>query len=233
MRGFIVGLLFVGFAVLGVAGAFINFASLRPAVALEKQRVEHIVQNYVGKTTAEAQSPIEAAKDKIQRDPQSPSFGPDDARVVLVEFFDYRCPYCKRMVAGIETLIGEFPNVKFVFKELPILAPDSVEAAKAALAAHRQQKYRLFHQKLMEHQGGFDQAVLDDVAMKTGLDMEKFHADLKDPELVAQLRANHRLAKQLSIEGTPAFILGEQLIPGAAPIEELRRAIQRELESQG
>lgn len=213
----------VGLALAGILMGVFTHHQIDPANALEESRIAEIVQSQQVATA----NPIAEARDQLNNDPASPSFGPSDAKVTLVEFFDYRCPYCKRMAEGIDALLAENPDLKVVFKEFPILAPDSLEASKAALAAHRQNKYLPFHRVMMKHSGAFTPEAIEAMAVEAKLDIDQLRKDMDDPEIIEQLRNNHRLAQKLKIEGTPAFILGDQLIPGAVPIEDLQEAIQR------
>jgi protein-disulfide isomerase len=203
-----------------------------------------LLPRHVGEKTATAQAadPSAAAAAAEQQSPpgidpryrvalyddkDAPAAGPTNPSVTLVEFFDYRCPYCKQMNAGIDQLLSEFPNLRVVFKEFPILAPDSLTAAKAALAANAQGKYLPYHRLLLAHRGDFDQATLDDLAQQAGLDIQRLHRDMEDPAYIAQMRATRKLAQEIGVEGTPAFILGDQLIGGAVPVEDLRQAIMK------
>jgi protein-disulfide isomerase len=145
--------------------------------------------------------------------------------VTLVEFFDYRCPYCKQVSPSLQALLKEDPKLRVVYKEFPVLGRESVFAARAALAARKQGKYELFHNALMALKGQLG----DDIVLKTagavGIDVEKLKADMGAPEIEAQIRRNHELAQALDIRGTPAFIVGTTLIPGAVDVATLRQKI--------
>jgi len=225
MQSIKLGLIGIGLSILGVVGAYYTFENINPAQALEQNRVTQALESYLSQH--QAPNAFAEAREQIQSDPASPSFGSPTARVTLIQFFDYRCPYCKRMARGIDSLMSEDADLRVVFKEFPILAPDSVDSAKAALAAHRQAKYLPFHRLLMAHNGAFTMEAIDEMAKEAELDLDQLHKDMEDPAILQQLRDNHRLAQRLKIEGTPAFILGDKLIPGAVPIEELREAIRQ------
>lgn len=164
---------------------------------------------------------------ELRDDPGSPSVGPATADVVVVEFFDYRCPYCKQVVGPIAELLRGDPRVRVVYKELPILAPDSAVAARAALAANLQGAYRPFHAALMARRGAYDDATIAAVATEVGLDQARLKADMNRPEIAAQIERNHALARDLGIRGTPAFVIGDTLVPGAIDLATLRSLVAK------
>ncbi|MEO0784602.1 MAG: DsbA family protein [Pseudomonadota bacterium] len=144
------------------------------------------------------------------------AIGPDDAEVTVVEFFDYRCGYCKRSVDYVAGLPANYDgNVRVVFKELPILSPQSREAALAALAAGQQGKYFEMHVGLMEHRGNFTSAEINEVAAEAGVDVEQMRADMDSDAVQKQLADTSALARDLGISGTPAFFVGDTAINGA------------------
>lgn len=161
----------------------------------------------------------------LNDDPDAPVIGNPEGDISLVEFFDYRCPYCKRATATLAQLLQEDSGLRLVMKEFPILSQESVQAARAALAAVRQGKYEAFHFALMESGGGFTDEEILAVAESVGLDEAQLLADMQDPAIEAALRRNHALAERIGITGTPAFVIGDTLVPGAVGIEELRARI--------
>jgi protein-disulfide isomerase len=153
--------------------------------------------------------------------------GNPDGAVTVVEFFDYRCPYCKAVARDmIETLEAE-GDVRIVFKEFPILGPDSQTAAKAALAADRQGKYLPFHQALMDHKGTLDRDAILDIAEELGLDLELLEVDMESPEVATVIARTLALAEALDIGGTPAFIIGDELVPGAVDMKTLKDLVAK------
>jgi protein-disulfide isomerase len=112
-----------------------------------------------------------------------------------------------------------------VFKEFPILGPDSLVAARVALAAHKQGKYREVHEALMAHKGSFEKDALIEVAASVGDDPAKLATDMEDPAIMTQIQANDALAAKLGITGTPGFIFGRQLVPGAIPLEDMKKLV--------
>lgn len=166
-----------------------------------------------------------AEAEALTQDPATPVIGNPEGDVTLVEFFDYRCPYCKRMTDTLAQLVEEDPNLRLAMKEYPILSQESLNAARAALAAQRQGKYESFHFALMEGGGDFTDEEIMAVAEGVGLDIAQLKADMQDPEIEAALRRNHSLAESVGVSGTPAFIVGDTLVPGATSLEQLRAMI--------
>lgn len=164
---------------------------------------------------------IAANRDALFANPADPAVGPADASVTIVEFFDYQCPYCKRMTGGMMALAAMDPDLRVVFKEFPILSPESEIAARAALAADRQGKYSAFHVALMQTSGKPGMAAIEAAAKTAEIDLDRLKADMQDPEIAAAIAANRRLAEELGINGTPAFIVGDQMIPGAVDPKRL------------
>jgi protein-disulfide isomerase len=167
---------------------------------------------------------IVALADQLTADPRDPVIGNPDGDVTLVEFFDYRCGFCKRMTGVLTQLVDEDPNLRVVMKEFPILSRESGQAARAALAGLRQGKYEAFHFALMEGGALTDDEILA-IAASVGLDTDELQDAMQDPAIGAALRDNLALAEKIGITGTPAFIVGNTMIPGAVSIEELRAKI--------
>ena len=173
----------------------------------------------------QAREAIRFYRDELLSDPEAPVGGNPDGAITLVEFFDYRCSYCRRVKPTVETLLAENDDLRFVFKEFPILGPESTMAAYAALAARSQGNYEAFHWALMEAEGSFDRDHIFSVARSVGLDTEQLARDMEDPALDGLIEKNAALASALGISGTPAFVVGDRLIGGALPLEHFRVAI--------
>ena len=157
----------------------------------------------------------------------SPVGGNPHGDITVVEFFDYNCGYCKKVSGGLKELAARDPNVRIVYKEFPILSQESTAAAKAALAARRHGKYEEFHYGLMAAEKT-DDAAIQTLATKLGLDYSSLNKDMADQKWDAQLARNHQLANALGINGTPAFIIGDSLIPGAVDAEKLISLVNAE-----
>jgi len=145
--------------------------------------------------------------------------------VTLVEFMDYNCGYCKRSLADVMKLVEADKNVRVVIKEFPILGPSSVTASRAALASAKQGKYKELHMALMSHKGALTDEAIFELAKSAGLDVDRLKADMNDAGVAARIEQNHQIASALGIDGTPAFVIDQQLIPGALGFEALAAAV--------
>ena len=152
---------------------------------------------------------------KVIRAPRGlPVLGNPKADVTVVEFFDYRCPYCKRSLDVLRQLVSDDPGLRLVFKEFPILGPQSVYASRMAIASTEQGKYLKLHHALMSHRGQFDQKSLLAIARGVGLDTNRLLADMRKPRVGRMIKEARFLADKLAITGTPALIIGDEVVPG-------------------
>ncbi|WP_430436787.1 DsbA family protein [Oceanibaculum nanhaiense] len=210
----------------------------------QKQAIEKIVRDYLlanpevlrdalivlgsrEKAAAEGQRKqrIEALRAELERQPDDPVLGNPDGRITIVEFFDYQCGYCKAMKPAMQNILASEKDVRVVMKEFPILSEVSTIAARAALAAQAQGKYAALHDRLMGHRGRLSEEAIFAAAQEVGLDVERLKADMQAPSVEAVLKRNHMLAERLEISGTPTFIVGETLVPGAVNEEGMRKLI--------
>jgi len=145
--------------------------------------------------------------------------------VTMVEFFDYNCGWCKKGFPEVVSLMEKDKNLRIVMKEFPIFGEDSDYAARTALAARKQGKYWELHTALFGHEGKVTKQAVDEIAASVGLDMARLRADMVSEEVGAILQQNQTLAQELAINGTPAFIIGKQLVPGYLPHSDLAAAI--------
>ena len=159
--------------------------------------------------------------------------GNPKGKVAMVEFFDYNCGYCKRAFPDVMKLIDGDKDLKLVMKEFPILGPGSVYAARAALASRKQGKYWEYHLAMMAHEGRVDEAVADQIAEAQGLDLKKLKADMDSDEVTQVINHNMQLADSLKIQGTPAFIIDQTVIPGAVGYDALTATIKQVRDSGG
>ncbi len=160
-------------------------------------------------------------------DPDSFVAGNPDGDVTVVEFFDYRCGYCKRFAPTLEKIKKDDSKIRVVYKEFPVLGPDSMRGAQAALAARNQGRYLEFHEALMRVGGALNEETLMKVARSVGLDTERLRKDMANPKIQDIIGKTRRLAQALSINGTPAVIVGNRIARGAVPLAELTRMIAR------
>lgn len=205
-----------------------------PAAALDEKAIVDVVRNYltenpeilVEMTTEleERQQVKQAALQKkaisdnaeaIFRSPLAYAAGNPDGDVTVVEFFDYNCGYCRRALPDLVKLIDNDDKVRVVFKELPIFGEESEGAAKAALAAGKQGKYFEMHQKLFSAPGKVDKDKALRVASELGLDVPQLEKDMEDPSIQQGLDETRELAEKLGLQGTPLYLIGDLMLPGA------------------
>ncbi len=155
----------------------------------------------------------------------------ETGNIPVVEFFDYQCGYCKRVHAAVVKLREEQSDVRFVFKEFPILGPVSDIAARAAIASKQQGKYLPFHNALMEHQGRLDKATILAVASQVGLNVEQLQRDMQKPEVATEINGNLSLGRNMGITGTPSIIIGDAFVPGAIPYEQMTDLLDKAREN--
>ncbi len=165
------------------------------------------------------------------RDPTSPTVGDHEAEVVIVEFFDYRCPYCK-ILSNILSQAQVKYRLRVVYKEWPILGESSELAARAALAANKQGKYQEFHTKLRN--SGFILTVgyIDNLTAKLGLDRPRLRRDMISDETTLAMRRTSSLATELGFFGTPSLVVGRTIIQGAVTRAQLESLIEIEASSE-
>ena len=194
-----------------------------------------VIMEAVNQLEARQRTEDESARGKILkdhagqifRDPDSPVGGNPEGDVTLVEFFDYNCPYCRQMAPLMVEAEATDSRLRIVYKEFPILGPNSVFAAKAALAARKQGKYPEFHKALMQVRGPADDARTLAVAGQIGLDVDRLKSDMQDVAIQALIDRNIALAQALHIEGTPGFVVGERVFTGATDLKSLQATIEQ------
>lgn len=196
-----------------------------PEVIIESMQNYQIRQQLAEQEAATAA--LATHRDEIKNDASAPVAGNPKGDVTVVEFFDYRCAYCKRVLPSVQELLAEDKNVRYVFKELPILGPDSVTASRAALAAWKiaPETYFAFHAALMEARGTLGETEVLEIARKVGLDPKKVKEGMAAPEVEQAIQRNLELAQKLRIQGTPAFIVGDALVPGAIDLDQLKELV--------
>jgi protein-disulfide isomerase len=186
--------------------------------------------NASAQRAAEAESlkkTIAARRDELLNDPDAPVAGNVVGNTTLVEFFDYNCPYCRRVAATVTDVVDDDPDLRLVYKEFPILGPGSQFAARAALASRKQAKYVPFHEALMAADGQVGEDGVLEIASQVGLDVDRLRRDMEDPAIEAAIRRNLELANALGITGTPSFVIGDRVVPGAVDRTTLESLIAR------
>ncbi len=240
-------------AALGAAALAATFATAAPALAgsfsdAQKAEIGQIVRQYLLEhpdILIEMSRKLEAkqreAKEKAAAQAMAAHgkalfsgagdlvIGNPEGKVKMVEFFDYNCGFCKRSLPDVIKLKDTNPDLKIIIKEFPILGPGSMEAAKYALAARRQgmDKYWKFHAEMLKHKGRVDGAVALALAKRAGLDVEKLKKDAESKEIADTINANMAMADALNINGTPAFVIGDQIVPGALGYATLNKIIDQ------
>lgn len=159
--------------------------------------------------------------------------GNPDGKVTVVEFFDYNCGYCRKAFPDVIKMIESDKDLRLVMKEFPILGPGSTYAARAALASRKQGKYWAYHVALMDHDGKIDEPAAHEIAISVGLDVERLKEDMKSAEIDSVIQRNMSLAEALNIQGTPAFIIDETIIPGAIGYDGLAAAVKQVRDNGG
>ena len=209
----------------------------------DRNTIETIVRDYLlnnpeiideamgrlqAKREAEKQSRTRAAikqnSGALRAHPMSPVSGNAYGDITVVEFFDYQCGYCKRALGTMEALLKNDANVRIVWKEFPILGPVSTIAARAAMAADRQDGYLPLHIALMREPKLTEEKIFE-IAREAGLDIAKLHDDMEDPAIDAYLEETRALARGLGIDGTPAFVVGDTLIPGVMNTAQMKNLL--------
>ena len=161
---------------------------------------------------------VTAQADAIFNDQRDPRVGPADADLVIVEYMDYKCSYCRVANDWVEDVREEYGDrVQFIIKEYPILGDDSVQAARAALAALRQGEdvYTTFHTAMVSSSGPLPDERIFQLARSSGVDVERMREDMEDPAIMDHIAQNRSLGSVLGVSGTPFFIVGDTVVPGA------------------
>ena len=172
-----------------------------------------------------ARGVIAGKQQELLADPDDLVEGDAKGDVAIVEFFDYRCPYCKAVQPVLDALLREDKRLRIVYKEFPVLGDASTFATRAALAARAQGKYGEIHRALMAAKGDIDDKDVLKIAASVGLDAGKLKSAMRSAEIDRIIATNADLADALYVEATPAFVVGNTLIPGAIDLDALRRDI--------
>ena len=195
-----------------------------PEIVLEAvQIIEQRKQESLAAASAEA---LLEYRDLLENDPNAPVLGNPDGDVTVVEFFDYNCPYCRRVKPHIQALLEEDPNVRLVYREWPILGDGSLFAARAALAARAQGKYEEFHWAMMGMQGQAEESSVLRIAEEIGLDVQQLRRDMEAREIDTHFEVSMELSRALGFNGTPSFVIGGALVPGVIEAEQMIKLVQ-------
>ncbi len=233
------------------AGLLLSIGLVSPSHATEDTRenqeyIESIIRQYIldnpeiiEEAIIQLQKREQAARDTTRRqalerhrtaifnDPFSPISGSaaDQAKVTIVEFFDYQCGYCRRSFSALKNTLDNDAGIRVVWKEFPILGPVSIIAAQAAMAARKQGKYLDLHAALMNSKGRLNRDKIFEIAARVGLDLNRLRLDMTDPDISAHFDETRKIADALQINGTPAFIVGNTIVDGALSESQLLELI--------
>ena len=241
--------LFQKLAICLSAALFTVVAAIGPATAdvkdadrdaFNKMIEEYILANpevvrdaLVGLAEREAAERQLQAMSILRQDDGDPFLGNPDASMVIYEFSDYNCGYCKRVFQPLQDLIAADGDIKLVVKEFPILSQTSLLAAQAGIAAQAQGVFSEFHSAMMTARGAISMESILDAARSAGADLDRLQADMNSPAVAAIIERTRMAATQLEISGTPGLVIGSQVIPGAISLEQMRDIIAAERASQG
>ena len=154
-----------------------------------------------------------------------PRIGNMDSKLIIIEFVDYNCGYCKKTLSTISKLMKNFDNIQIVFIDYPILSESSEIAARASLAANEQNAYFEYHSILLNSTKSINENILYKIAKELSLDIEKFKKDISSEKIKNNIIKNIKFANSLKIRGTPTFIIGKQILPGAYDYDKLKEII--------
>jgi protein-disulfide isomerase len=215
---------------------------------LSKQELDKIMYEYIMENPQVILDSVDKLRKKMKEDskldedylkenfmqfannPNIPYMGSDTPKVIIIEFFDYNCSYCKKSLDAVAELLRTEYDLKISFRDYPILSPSSRIAAKAALAAKKQGKYFSFHSALMSMQGNLNEDKIFTIANNLEMDIEKLKIDMQKDEIEEIIENNESLARKLNIRGTPTFIINGKLYAGALDLKKLRQIINNSLQ---
>ncbi|WP_445679458.1 DsbA family protein [Radicibacter daui] len=196
-----------------------------PEIIMEA--LQELKKQQVAQQEASQKGMMASKQQALYGDERDLSVGNLKGDVTLVEFMDYQCGYCKAVYQDLQDVVKADGNTRLVYKEYPILGPGSVLAAQAALASKKQGKYEEFHDVLMRYRGRMDEETVMRLAKSIDLDTDRLKTDMKSAEVTGQLQATMDLGRALGVDGTPGFVIGDKLVPGAISSEELKDLIDK------
>jgi len=206
---------------------------------LNKDEINSLINNFILKNPQVIEKTLqnlnlerskknfEIALTELRKIP-NPKLSRTNSDITIYEFFDYNCGYCKSVMQNIFNIYKKDKKVEIVFVEYPILSNSSLSAAIASLAARNQNKYFEFHSKLMKHTGKIDDKLLLSFAKELTIDTKKLKNDYSNEKLMLIINKNREIANRLNLRGTPAFIIGNKIYPGAMSEKDIEKAIALE-----
>lgn len=214
----------------------------------EREKIEQIVQDYLmenpeiiaiairelqrRQTLARMGPAIEMYRGYLENDPNAPVIGNPEGDVTIVEFFDYRCGFCRRHFPEVMKLVKDDGNIRFIPRQFPILDRDnenpvSYLASRAALAAQKQGKFEDFHIAAMTSEGSLTEDGIYAIAARVGLNVAKLKADMNDPLVIKNVQNTLAIGKDIGFTGTPGYIIGDDVVTGAEGYGRLLQAVNR------
>ncbi len=208
-----------------IEAAVENFIAEKPEKLIEA--LQRGQQAQAQRKAEEAQQSISKKRNELEKDDGTPVFGNPEGDVVIVKFSDYNCGYCKRVMPTLNELLGADSNIKVVVKDFPILGPQSVQNAKAALAVYAldEAKYQGFHEAMLKRTPR-NQDQLVALAGEFGVDKNRLLAKMEEASIGDQLAENMKLGQSIGVQGTPAFVVNGEFVRGAIGVDEFKRLIE-------
>lgn len=199
--------------------------ALKSDPSILRDAVEALQRDEAQKEASATSAMIAGEHDALLHKPGDPTGGNPNGDVTVVEFYDVRCPFCRGMLPVEAALLKHDPNLRVVFKDIPILGPGSVLGARAVLAAQRQDGFQKLHDALMVGTPNIDIEVVHAAALKVGLDWARLRHDMDDPAIQERLSDNLQMAHALHIDGTPTYVIGDHVLSGAVELADLESAV--------
>ena len=209
---------------------------------IKENKIEKIIQNFLVNNPELIRSTLDNYKINLEKQNfrsavkklkkiKNPGIFQKNATITIYEFFDYNCGYCKSVLKVVLETLSKDKNINFVFVEYPILSQQSYTTAITALASRKQGMYNEFHSSLMSLRGRINEKQIFNTAKKIGIDIEQLKVEMNNPKIKDQLLQNRKIAELLGLNGTPAFIIGDIIYPGAIDKEKLKKMIKNFRES--
>ena len=208
-----------------IEGIVRNYLISHPEVLLDAMNA--LEAKRADQQSSAQKAAIGSLSDRLTTSPKGTVLGNPDGDVTVVEFFDYNCGYCRHALADMDALLKKDPNVRFVLKEIPVLGPDSVAASHVSLAFREvaPDKYGAFHRELLGSHGVANEARALDVAADQGVDEKAIRKAMKSPAVTKALADANEMANRLAIGGTPSYVIGDLVVPGAVGVDGLESAV--------
>ena len=205
---------------------------------INKEKIEIIIKNFLTQNPSFIQSTLDDYKKNVENTKKqnaitlldsinNPGIFEQNADITIYEFFDYNCGYCKRSFPEIMELVSENKDIKIILKELPVLGESSILASKASIASQKQDKYFEFHQELINFSGIISLIDIKKISKELGINYEQLQKDMNSEETILLINESYRLADLIGVRGTPAFIINNNLIPGAIGKNEMLRFLNK------